>query len=73
MNEERKERWEDPTYGVKMRPREVFDTPEKCRGKTIFDKKGALTSKNDRYKKDHVRLRVYQCPDCNHWHLSSRL
>jgi len=56
-----------------MRPREVFDTPEKCRGKTIFDKKGALTSKNDRYKKDHVKLRVYQCPDCNHWHLSSRL
>jgi DNA-directed RNA polymerase subunit RPC12/RpoP len=74
MNEERKQAWEEPTYGVKMRPREVFDViPERCKGKMMYDKKTALTAKNQRYKESHMKLREYHCPDCNHWHLTSRL
>lgn len=48
--------------------------PEYCtEGKVMYDKKGAVTAKNFRLKKDHVKLRVYNCPVCNHWHLTKNL
>ena len=40
-------------------------------GKVRFDKKGAQTSKNFRMKREHTKLRIYNCPECNGWHLSS--
>ena len=44
-----------------------------CKGKPSYDKKGALTAKNKRWIDDRIRLRVYHCPDCNLWHLTSLL
>ena len=41
-----------------------------CGGKRRYDKKGAVTAKNSRYHHDHVKLRVYECPDCGGWHLT---
>lgn len=43
-----------------------------CRGKRIYNKKGAQTSKNARWAEDHVALRIYQCELANHWHLTSK-
>lgn len=40
-------------------------------GKVAYDKKSAVTAANARYKRDHVRLRIYPCGD--HWHLTSQL
>lgn len=40
-------------------------------GKVIYDKRGAQTEKNRRWNEDHVELRIYQCPACNWWHLTS--
>lgn len=39
-----------------------------CGDKRIYDKKGAITAKNKRFKEDHIVLRVYPCH--NHWHLT---
>ncbi len=39
-------------------------------GKNCYDKRGAETARNKRWKEDHVRLRMYNCPDCGEWHLS---
>lgn len=42
--------------------------------KTCYvSKKEALTHKNRRYKFDHVKLRAYPCPNCNYWHLTSKI
>lgn len=46
---------------------------EYCNGKVIYDKRGAVTAKNRRYKEDRVQLRVYECPWCKGWHLTSRI
>lgn len=40
-------------------------------GKPIYDKKTAITAKNKRYRDAHEKLRIYHCPECNGWHLSS--
>lgn len=45
---------------------------KKCRGKICYDKKGAITAKNKRWNDDHVPLRIYDCPDCNGWHLTHK-
>jgi hypothetical protein len=45
---------------------------ERCRGKRKYDKKGAVTVKNDRMRRAHTPLRVYNCPDCHGWHVTSR-
>ena len=42
-------------------------------GKACYDKKGAVTAANKRWDDAYVKLRVYPCPDCNWWHLSSRV
>lgn len=42
-------------------------------GKPCFDKKSAITAKNKREKESHQKLRVYQCPDCGGWHLTSQV
>lgn len=45
---------------------------EYCRKKIKYDKKGAITAKNNRMKEDHTALRVYPCDYCNGWHLTSQ-
>lgn len=40
-------------------------------GKHIYDKKGAVTLKNLTMEIHHIKMRIYQCPDCNYWHLAS--
>lgn len=45
----------------------------RCSGKVAYDKKGAQSAKNLRYKQDHVQLRIYSCPKCNMWHLTSKI
>lgn len=44
---------------------------EHCRSKKAYDKRGAVTVKNKRWKEDHVKLREYPCPICRKWHVSS--
>lgn len=39
--------------------------------KPCYDKRGAVTAANRRRHEDRVRLRVYPCPDCGAWHLTS--
>jgi hypothetical protein len=52
------------------------DLPQKkcfASGKVMYDKRGAQTVKNTIYDKERLRLRIYQCPDCDTWHLTSKL
>ena len=44
-----------------------------CNGKTMYDKKGAVTARNRRMKEDHIELREYQCPLCGYWHLTKQI
>lgn len=46
---------------------------EYCNGKATYDKKGATTAKNKRWKEERLELRIYPCPDCNMWHLTKQL
>lgn len=46
-------------------------------GKPCYDKKTAMTVKNNQWRKMHVKLRVYECHVLNawtpaHWHVTSR-
>lgn len=38
--------------------------------KNCYDKKGAESARNKRWKEDRVRLRIYPCPACKSWHLT---
>ena len=49
------------------------DNSDFCQGKKCYDKKGAQTAKNKRFKDSHTELRIYQCPICDYWHLTSKL
>ena len=40
-------------------------------GKVCYDKRGAQTAKNARFKQSHAKLRIYDCPHCGYWHLTS--
>lgn len=40
-----------------------------CDGKVMYDKRGAQTAANHRYKQDRVKLRIYPCGG-DHWHLT---
>ena len=42
---------------------------DRC-NKMAYDKKGAISAKNKRYKEDHIKLREYHCGKCNAWHLT---
>ncbi len=42
-------------------------------GKVCYDKRGAVSAANLRFKRDKVSLRGYWCPYCNFWHLTSRI
>lgn len=44
-----------------------------CYGKPVYDKRAAQTAKNKRMDEGHVRLRIYNCPFCNGWHLTSQV
>ena len=41
-------------------------------GKICYDKKGAISAKNLRYKQDKIKLRAYWCNKCNFWHLTKQ-
>lgn len=41
-----------------------------CTGKKRYTKKLAETLKNRLYDKRGLILRIYQCPECNTWHLT---
>lgn len=41
--------------------------------KVKYDKRGAVTAKNARMHQDHVRLRIYPCPNCGGWHLTHKI
>lgn len=41
-----------------------------AQGKNIYDKRGAETVRNDRWKRDRVKLRIYFCSDCKGWHVT---
>jgi hypothetical protein len=49
-----------------------FVTIKYCRGKACYDKKGAITTMNKRYRDDRVKLRIYPCNEGPHWHLTSK-
>jgi hypothetical protein len=43
-----------------------------CPGnKGAYDKRGAITVANQRYKKEHKKLSIYPCGD--HWHVTHHL
>ncbi len=42
------------------------------KGKICYDKRGAITAKNFRYKKTGLELRIYWCDKCNFWHLTKK-
>lgn len=41
--------------------------------KVKYDKRGAETARNLRWREDRVELRIYPCPHCKHWHLTAKL
>ena len=43
-----------------------------CKSKKRYDKKGALTLRNLFYKREHKELKIYPCPFCSYWHLTSK-
>ena len=43
-----------------------------CFNKRGYDKKGAQTMKNVLLKQGVQYLRIYPCPICNNWHLTSK-
>lgn len=51
----------------------TFDRLGKCNGKMSYDKKGAVTVKNNQMKLYHIPLRVYLCHQGDHWHVTSQL
>jgi hypothetical protein len=38
--------------------------------KNGYDKRGAETVRNKRWKEAHTPLRIYPCPDCKMWHVT---
>ena len=55
-----------------MRKKYVMEHRPMCEcGKIGYEKKGAITAKNKRWRDEHEKLRVYQCHG-KLWHLSSR-
>lgn len=64
------------SYETRRMVREARDNRkplEYCGDKPSYSKKEANTAKNHRYRQDHIRLRIYNCPNCNKWHLTSKI
>ncbi len=40
--------------------------------KVCYDKKGAISAANLRFKQDKIKLRAYWCEKCNFWHLTKQ-
>lgn len=54
------------------RPKKNFKIQKfNCQNKNRYDKKGAISARNLFWRKQHKELRIYHCPICNHWHLTS--
>lgn len=53
-------------YAVKVPAKYCFAS-----GKVCYDKKGAQTAANARMDEAHEVLRIYPCPNCHTWHLTS--
>ncbi len=43
------------------------------KGKPCYDKRGATTAANLRFKKHRIKLRSYWCDKCNFWHLTKQV
>ena len=41
-------------------------------GKNTYDKRGAETVRNKRWREDRVKLRIYFCHNCNGWHVTKK-
>ena len=50
----------------------IVEPTLKCRGKLCYMKKEAQRIKNQLYKYKSRVLRVYQCKECNYWHLTHK-
>lgn len=44
-----------------------------CDKKQVYSKKDAQTVRNLRMKSGSKELRIYHCPICNGWHLTSQI
>ena len=44
-----------------------------CNGKRTYTKKGVVTAINLRFKEAHTKLRMYECEDCNYWHITKQI
>lgn len=40
--------------------------------KNGYDKRGAETVRNKRWNEDREVLRIYPCPECGLWHVTSK-
>jgi hypothetical protein len=41
-------------------------------GKNSYDKRGAEEVRNAAWRERKAALRIYECPDCGAWHVTSR-
>ncbi len=59
----------------KKHSREVVspNSAPRCSGKVCYSKRDAQARRNVklRHKRDAKTLRIYNCPDCGQWHLTS--
>lgn len=44
-----------------------------CNGKPCYDKRSAVTAANKRFRENHTKLRIYQCDQGDHWHLTHKI
>lgn len=44
----------------------------KCAGKATYTKRRAQEAVNRIWRAGRGRMRAYQCPECNYWHLSHK-